>query len=47
MEDATERSYIHLSETLAAHGVDVEAVEDRLRSQRVDQSLNFAYSGVL
>jgi L-rhamnose isomerase / sugar isomerase len=36
LEDATERAYIHLSETLAARGVDVEAVEERLRSQRVE-----------
>jgi L-rhamnose isomerase/sugar isomerase len=36
LESATERAYAHLIETLAARGVDVEAVEERLRSQRVE-----------
>ncbi|MDQ3911386.1 MAG: sugar isomerase, partial [Actinomycetota bacterium] len=36
MESATERDYAHLTESLAARGVDVAAVEDRLRSQRVE-----------
>ncbi len=36
MESATERAYAHLTEFLAARGVDVEAIEERLRSQRVE-----------
>jgi L-rhamnose isomerase/sugar isomerase len=36
LESATERDYAHLTESLAARGVDVEAVEERLRSQRVE-----------
>jgi L-rhamnose isomerase/sugar isomerase len=36
MESSAERAYGHLTETLAARGVDVEAVEDRLRSQRIE-----------
>jgi L-rhamnose isomerase/sugar isomerase len=36
LESATERDYAHLTESLAARGVNVEAVEDRLRSQRVE-----------
>jgi L-rhamnose isomerase/sugar isomerase len=36
LESATERAYAHLIETLAARGVDVESVEERLRSQRVE-----------
>ncbi len=36
MESATERAYAHLTETLAGRGVDVEAVEERLRSQRIE-----------
>ena len=36
MEGTTERNYAHLTQSLAARGVDVEAVEDRLRSQRIE-----------
>ena len=36
MEGATEESYAHLKEVLTARGVDVEAVEGRLRSQRLE-----------
>jgi L-rhamnose isomerase/sugar isomerase len=36
LENSAERVYGHLTETLAARGVDVEAVENRLRSQRVE-----------
>ncbi len=36
MEGATEESYAHLIEVLSARGVDVEAVEERLRSQRLE-----------
>jgi L-rhamnose isomerase / sugar isomerase len=36
LESATEREYAHLTESLATRGVDVEAVEDRLRLQRVE-----------
>jgi L-rhamnose isomerase/sugar isomerase len=36
LESATGRNYAHLTESLAARGVDVEAVEDRLRSQRIE-----------
>ena len=36
MESATHESYAHLIEVLTARGVDVEAVEERLRSQRLE-----------
>jgi L-rhamnose isomerase/sugar isomerase len=36
LEDTTERAYAHVIETLAARGVDVERVEERLKSQRVE-----------
>ena len=36
MERFPERAYDHLTETLATRGVDVEVVEDRLRSQRIE-----------
>ena len=36
MDSAAERDYEHLVETLAARGVNVAAVEERLRSQRVE-----------
>ncbi len=36
MEGATEESYAHLINVLTARGVDVEAVEGRLRSQRLE-----------
>ena len=36
MESATERNYAYLIKSLAARGVDVEAVEGRLRSQRIE-----------
>jgi L-rhamnose isomerase / sugar isomerase len=36
LEGATEESYAHLIEVLSARGVDVEAVEERLRSQRLE-----------
>lgn len=36
LEGSTEQAYGHLAETLDARGVDVGAVENRLRSQRVE-----------
>ncbi len=36
MEGTTEKIYGHLVESLAARGTDVEAVEERLRSQRIE-----------
>jgi L-rhamnose isomerase / sugar isomerase len=36
LESSAERVYGHLTEILAARGVDVEAVENRLRSQRIE-----------
>ncbi len=36
MEGATEESYAHLIEVLSARGEDLEAVEERLRSQRLE-----------
>jgi len=36
LESATERDYANLTESLAARSVDVEAVEGRLRSQRIE-----------
>jgi L-rhamnose isomerase / sugar isomerase len=36
LESATARAYAHLIETLAARGVDAVAVEERLKSQRVE-----------